>query len=241
MPLSPDLDEKVRRRFAELIKEGTELVALMEARVRQLYDYASDPEQISVYVTQYNSLAVRSRNLLRMVFQDTAEGKEYQRRIDKMEPCSMSAEAIVGDLTGLQSDYENGFLDDLQERVVAEISADYMGQAEAMLNDETVGKYGPVGCAVLVGVVLEDRLRRWCERQTPALETRQKGGKNKTLGPLIEEVRRKKRLENQILRQLQWWADIRNHAAHGESDRFSREQVDLMVRGVDNFLANELT
>ena len=92
------------------------------------------------------------------------------------------------------------------------------------------------------GAVLEDRIRRWCDAQSPAIATTKSeiDGSNKTLGPLIEELRKAKKFDKQVLRQLQWYADIRNHAAHGRFKEFDRNDVELMLKGVDHFLVTRL-
>ena len=237
MPLAPNIDLQIRNRFDELIAEGEQLIPIMKQAAEV---YISTRRTVPVCVTKYNSLAVKSRNLIGMVFGGSNECATYQNRIDTLEPCVRSAQAVVGDLIGLRDDYVKGFLDDLQELVVADISADYMGQAEALLGEGTTGQYDHVPAAVLCGAVLEDRLRRWCDGQTPPLPTTKSDGSNKTLGPLIAELQKTKLFDKLVIRQLQGWADIRNHAAHGEFEKFLRHDVEMMLSGVENFLVTRL-
>jgi hypothetical protein len=41
-----------------------------------------------------------------------------------------------------------------------------------------------------------------------------------------------------VAKQLRAWTDIRNNAAHGDFDKFKRCDVDLMLTGINSFLAN---
>ena len=41
-------------------------------------------------------------------------------------------------------------------------------------------------------------------------------------------------------KQLRAWADVRNNAAHGEFDQFQRADVEQMIQGISNFLADYL-
>ena len=175
-----------------------------------------------------------------MVYASSEDGKKYKEKIDNLHGFSSNVDEIVGLLQGLKDDYENGFCDDLENWIVSNMSADYLGQAEALLNEGTSGQYDHLPAAVLCGAVLEDRLRRWCDAQTPTLSTTRFDGSNKTLGPLIEELRKAKKFDKQVLRQLQWYADIRNYAAHGRYEEFDRNDVELMLKGVDHFLVTRL-
>jgi hypothetical protein len=39
---------------------------------------------------------------------------------------------------------------------------------------------------------------------------------------------------------LRAWADVRNHAAHGNFDEFTKDQVGSMLSGINNFLIQYL-
>ena len=39
---------------------------------------------------------------------------------------------------------------------------------------------------------------------------------------------------------LRAWAGIRNNAAHGEFEHFKRADVEVMIQGINNFLADYL-
>lgn len=242
MPLPPELDQKIRNRFDELIKEGTELVSNMkknDQNERHKYSMVIGHEN-SGHTPEYNSLVVKSCNLIEKMFGNSGKGENYQQRIEKLERDSYSVEIIVGILKGLKDDYENGFLDDLEKQIAADISADYMGQAEALLGEGKSGQYDHVPAAVLCGAVLEDSLRRLCQRQTPSISITKPNGQPKKLNALIDELQKAKVFNKPKIGQLRWWAQIRNSAAHGQFNEFERKDVESMLKGVKNFLADYL-
>lgn len=131
-------------------------------------------------------------------------------------------------------------LEDLTEMIEANVAADYLGQAEQLLAEGQPGKFDHVPAAVLAGAILEDALRRLCQRQTPPIPTTKSDGSPKTLDPLIADLQKANVYNKMKGDQLRSWAKIRNYAAHGEFNQFTRQDVEQMLTGVKDFLANYL-
>ena len=233
MPLPPGLDEKIRSRFDELIERGNKL--LSEMKEQETTRVSNIPRGIS----DYEALVLNSCSLIKEVLANSERSKELQQNIAHpvkyLGPVSSSVKKIIGILEDLKDDYESGFLDDLEKRIAADISADYMGQAEALLGEGIPGQYDHVPAAVLCGAVLEDYLRRLCQRQ-PSISITKSNGQYKTLGPLIGELEKAKALNKLTIKRLQGWAQIRNDAAHGQFNEFTREDVESMLKGVKTFI-----
>ena len=142
---------------------------------------------------------------------------------------------IIGELSGLKSDYEIGMFDNLSQIIEATVSYDFMGQAEQLLDGEKPD-YDHVPAAVLAGAVLENGLRRLCQRQDPQIETRLENGKPKRLNRLIEDLQGNvyKPAKGDLLKS---WAKTRNSAGHGEIDDLTRADVEDMIDGIKRFLA----
>ena len=119
------------------------------------------------------------------------------------------------------------------------VVADYLTLAEQLFADEP-GPHRHIPAAVLAGAVLEDGLRRLCQRQTPPVDTRKANGDPKTLNPLIDDLKGVGVFNELKAKQLRAWADIRNAAAHGEFDKFGVQDVEAMLKGVGDFLASFL-
>ena len=163
------------------------------------------------------------------------------RKVTKGYIDRLSIPEAIGKLKAIKDDFENGFLANLSIQIEAEIVANYLEQAENLLNEGSRGKYDHVPAAVLTGAVLEKSLRTLCDQQTPPILTFKTTTKGKseplTLNPLIDEMKKAAVFNELKAKQLRFWADIRNAAAHGEFDKFSRSEVEQMIEGVKNFLA----
>ena len=235
MPLLAAEDQKVRAHFHELIDEGEQLLKIFDKQSEDQYRI-------------YEAWCVKASSLVLLLYGKSGKAEKYQEILERIWPLGYSfvgftRKAILAKLStlsGLNHNYENGFLDSLHDRAVTNISADYMEQAEAMLGEGIEGQYDHVPAAVLCGAVLENRLRGYCENHDPRLPTTKPNGDSKTLGALIEELDKAKAFDKQTRKMLKAWADIRNAAAHGRFDEFTREQVELMLLGVNGFLANQL-
>ncbi len=140
-------------------------------------------------------------------------------------------------LRSTKNDFQYGFLDSISSQVEAEISADYLGQAEQLLKEGSSGQHEYVPAAVLAGAVLERGLKTLCENQTPPILTVKPNGEPMTMNPLIDELKKAGVFNELRAKDLRAWADIRNAAAHGEFQKFKREQVERMLAGVSSFLA----
>jgi uncharacterized protein YutE (UPF0331/DUF86 family) len=60
------------------------------------------------------------------------------------------------------------------------------------------------------------------------------------LNNLIDDLKKARVYNETKAKQLRAWADIRNRAGHGEFDQFDRKQVQAMITGVRDFLADFL-
>ena len=239
MSLPRDLDRKIQLSFDELIVE----VDVLYSELHENLDDIS--EDLSA---RYEQWIVKTSSLLHMLFGDTKQEERYRQIIETYSsderyfdgPVRSSVRRKAATLKGVRDSYVNGFYISLEEQAIANVSADYMDQAEALLDEGIQGQYDHVPAAVLCGAVLENRLRSYCEKHDPPLPTTKPNGDSKTLGALIEDLDKVRAFDKQTRKMLKAWADIRNAAAHGKFGEFTREQVELMLLGVNGFLANQL-
>jgi hypothetical protein len=237
LPLPPEQDQKIRNRFDELIDEANELIPKMNEHkrlnpTRHFPNYG--------HVSEFQAIGIKVKNLIETVLGESQQQLELTAQIKNLARKPSALEHMIGTLQGLKNTYENGFLDNLEEKIVANISADYMTQVEELLGEGQPGQYDHVPAAVLCGAVLEDALRRLCDRQTPPVPTEKPNGQPKALNALIQDLQKANAFNKLKAQQLRGWAQVRNSAAHGKFDEFSRDDVELMVKGVNNFLADYL-
>ncbi|MCY3720002.1 MAG: hypothetical protein OXG07_10675 [Anaerolineaceae bacterium] len=243
MPLPNKIDEQICKRFDELIQVGRAFIGrTAQARSNEHEMFRRQGHMVVGYPdlgldqTEYSSFSTRSKNLIRFIL-DEVRCQEYFEDIQKTEENASyidAAEKTLGILEGLKDDYESGMLDEMFRRIEAEATYDFMKQAEQLLDGEKP-EYDHVPAAVLAGAVLENGLRRLCQRQSPPIETLRENGNPKRLNSLIEE------LQGEAYNpakgdQLKAWAKIRNAAAHGEIEKFNRDDVVDMIAGIKRFL-----
>ncbi len=155
---------------------------------------------------------------------------------DLMEHKDFSASVLVGFIDSLKSDFEAGRFDSLPELIATNMASDYLEQAEYLLQEGRSETNSHVSAAVLAGAVLENALRRIWQRQNPVIATT--NGETKMLNELITDLKNANVFNELKAKQLHLWRDIRNAAAHGQFQQFSRHEVELMLKGVKQFLAD---
>lgn len=142
----------------------------------------------------------------------------------------------IGVLNGIADDFDRNLLTASVAEIEYEISCDYLDEAKGLLSAQGVSDSNITTAAVLTGVALERRLRRlWVEHHAPGAET----DKPKRLGALIDDLRKTNVITETKAKQLRAWADIRNHAAHGDQEQFTINDLRYMIDGVKGFLAKQ--
>jgi len=244
VPLPPQLDLRLRTRLDELLKEGEELVALMEKDdQRKRADGASRGHFYGGHLNHQDSsfFSLRTK-LLSLIDWLPPNSRNINRLSDEVASLDNNipgAKKILGVTQALKSDYESGMFDAFFQRVEANITSDYLEQAEELFNQGTArNPLDHVAGAVLTGAILEDAVRRICSRQSPPIDTKKLNGENKALNALIDEIYKVGLINGMKADQLRGWAKIRNSAAHGQFTEFTREDVAQMITGVKNFLAD---
>jgi len=136
-------------------------------------------------------------------------------------------ECLMGIVEALRHDYKAGALAPIQELIRAELFDDFIEMAEHLLDQ---GYKDPA--AVVAGSVLEQHLRKLCDRA--GISTLLDDGKPKKADTLNSD------LAKQVYGKLDQksvtsWLDLRNNAAHGHYDKYVSVQVRLLVLGVRDF------
>lgn len=241
MTLPVQIESQIRKRFEELVTEAERLlqIHIEDSRQSNTDRLIESLNGVSESTIRESSDLVRLRtnisNLLELL-------SSKRSSFDGLKKALTGANIVGlhGMLLGLKSDYEAGMLKSITELIEANVTADYLLQAEQLLGENKQGQYGHVPAAVLSGAVLEDTLRRLCGRQNPSISTNKPGGHPKMLGTLIDGLKNAGLFNELRAKQLRAWADIRNAAAHGEYAKFNRQDVETMLQGIQSFLADHL-
>lgn len=217
-----DIDQKIIERLEGLIQKGEEVIKTKyeSATVGNPYiKYLFVNSQIS---TQWG---ISCLNLLKRVF-----GKEsdHYTKFDSLFPklnYYTSANQALGVLKAAKDDYENAYLFEIRFLIQAEVFDDFLEQAKYLFD---TGYYQPA--AVIAGSVLEDGLRKLCNRNSITLPSKPK------LDTMNADLVKKEIYNSLVQKQITALADLRNKAAHGKWTEFTDNDVEQMITQVRTFI-----
>src|SRR5437867_2811149 len=146
--------ELISKRFEELIAEGRKIIAQCGWDGKN-YDRHPSEDVYFRFRTEAMNLVRRSCG------EDSDHYRELKRLAESKESANNSFYLIhaLGVVEAAKSDFDAGLLFDIRALITAEVFADFVEQAEHLLAS---GYYIPA--ASLAGAVLEDALRKLCER-----------------------------------------------------------------------------
>lgn len=245
MTLPVKVDERITKRFEALIEDSEKLITQMKnenlaLRQRDERNSISFWGEYQTATETFYSLQTSFLSLIQLLSSDNQHLNTIYAAVKELKNKQSEAEKMRGQILGLYSDFKLGMLENISRMVEANVAADYLGQAEHLLTEGKPGNYDYVPAAVLTGAILEDALRRLCQRQNPPIDVDKPNGEPKTLNPIIDDLRKADVFNELKAKQLRSWADIRNAGAHGRFDDFRRQDVEQMLTGVQNFLADYL-
>ncbi len=143
---------------------------------------------------------------------------------------------LAGVLRALANDYRSGRIRPLIERIHSDMFSDFLEMAEYLIEDE--GLKDPA--AVLAGGVLEQHVRKLCDKAAPPIPTTfpDASGKDcpKKLDTMNTDLKKANIYGSNEQKQVTAWAAIRNSAAHAKYNEYTADQVKLMIQGLRQFL-----
>lgn len=215
-------EQKTLERIEHLIQKG----------IRTKSHYVPSPPNVMggghIDYTFFNEWKNSSENLIIKVAGENSH--YYKNFIEKVKnPWNAHAENGVGILKALKDDIESGFLADVKELIIAEVFTDFLDMAKHLLDAEYKDP-----AASLTGAVLEDGLRKICNKQGVQV----KGSDD--IAALNTKLADKGAYNRLAQKQIQAWKAIRDSADHGKFDDYKKEDVRAMIQGVQRFLTDNL-
>jgi hypothetical protein len=146
---------------------------------------------------------------------------------------SHDAEAARAILISAKNEMEGGWTATVRGLVAAEFFFDFLEMAEYLLLEGYKD-----AAAVIIGSVLEEHLRELCrETGIPTSIDKADCPVAKKAEALNSELASAGRYGKLDQKNVTAWLDLRNKAAHGKYDEYSRAQVELMYQSITDFLA----
>lgn len=205
------IEEKIIKRIDELIKRGREDFHSHADIIAYCHNIAT----IIRLILGSNHPTVRDVDMMLSTY-----SKDPNIR-------NTPVEKMKGALLAIKSDLEGGYLENIRGKIRTEIEADFLGQAQYLLEDNLKD-----AAAMIIGAVLEDTLRQLCQNNGVPIGN----GIEKMNAPLKSAGIYGLPQQQQITA----WASIRNKADHGRFSDYSLEEVRLMHQGVNDFIIKYL-
>ena len=145
-----------------------------------------------------------------------------------------STRRAIAMLCSIKDEIESGWYDDFKGLVAADIFGNFLDMAEYLL-DKTYKD----AAAVIIGSTLENHMRYLCDANGIDVTTIDRKGKTKSkkADTLNSELMNRNVYTKTDLKAVTAWLDIRNNAAHGDYNEYTKEQVELMYQGVTEFIS----
>jgi hypothetical protein len=140
---------------------------------------------------------------------------------------------LFGVLSALKTDIENGYLSSIEELVNANTFSDFLEMAEHLLEENYKDP-----AAVIIGSVLEEHIRKLCAKAGISIDgLDSKGVLRSKKADLLNSELASANIYNKLdQKSVTSWLDLRNKAAHGQYAEYKKEQVDLLLQSVRDFI-----
>lgn len=216
------------RNLQQLINIGENL----EVELDKLNSEKGQPQntQLAKYHEWFQRVLTSFVPLLHVTQQET-----ILQEIKSLPPTSESVAIIRGKMRGTYLDIEQGKLNHIVHRIQKDDIEDLILLAEEYLKDTSNEIKGHYLAAMCVSIILENAVRKLCERQGFIADN----GKWISLGQLIANLKENEALNERLVDQLDVWRKIRNDVAHGNFD-VTRGEVEGMINGVKSFVQEHL-
>lgn len=222
------MSQKIFERFEELIKEAKLIAENKKSKTSKRSNLVRTQEYFDEPVNQlYLTWKVKAENLLRFscgedsvhyqaFLREKENGLYYPTRLENSLPVVLAA----------YDDLKSGFLVSFKRIVQAEVFDSELEQAKSLLDSGYKN-----AAAVIAGTVLETVIKELCLNNGIALD-------RKKLTHLNDDLAKASVYNKLQQKQITALADIRNNAAHGDYDQFTKEDVERMIDDIERFLLN---
>jgi hypothetical protein len=136
---------------------------------------------------------------------------------------------LAGVLDALRISYESGYLATVSELIHADVFTDFIEMADYLLSEEYKDP-----AAVIIGSVLEEHLRQLAHKSGVDVNV---GSRPKKADLLNADLAAQSVISKLDQKSITSWLDLRNKAAHGKYNEYTKDQVVLHLQGIRDFIA----
>lgn len=219
------MQEKIQREFSTVVILGD---VLLNSRLWQNhYQGQAWPHDV---VRGYLQFRTRGANLVqRLAPADSVHVTAWESVAKKSKEDPGYLPEFLGVLEAAAADFRAGLLFDLKAQLQADVFGDFMEQAQTLLHAGLV-----IPAASLAGAVLEDTLRKLCEKHSVAIPEKS------TIEKLSTALVKAGVYNVGIQKTVTAYAHTRNTADHGKFGDVDARDVGLMVQWLIGFIGQQL-
>ena len=133
-------------------------------------------------------------------------------------------------LRAIRDDYAAGYLHSVMELIHADLFSDFLEMADHLMEQ---GYKDPA--AVIAGSVLEEHLRKLCDKNG-SIDVKKPDGASKKADSLNSELAGATVYSKLDQKNVTSWLDLRNKAAHGRYTEYTKDQVALLIQSIRDFI-----
>ena len=212
----------------DLVKRADELLELARKALASMRQTSAGP---LVQSEHFANLRSSSLSFIERTF-----GREhtFYREFDKhvADVSDYQTERAIGILTAVRTEIAGGWINTTRGLVSAEVFADFLEMAEHLLTENYKDP-----AAVMIGSVLEEHLRQLAGKCNVPVEELKDGKmvprKVDTINADLQKAGAYNKLDQ---KGVTGWLDLRNKAAHGKYSEYGKEQVELLLATVRDFI-----
>jgi hypothetical protein len=158
---------------------------------------------------------------------------EVNRILSTLGPLHAHTTSIIGVVKALRDDLSAGYTKSLVELVHDEVFCDYLEMSEHLCKTGYKD-----AAAVIAGSTLESHLRNLCYKSdVPTVVQKQNGSNSpKKADAMNTDLCAADAYGKLDQKSLTAFLDLRNKAAHGEYDKYTKDQVEFLIVGIRDFI-----
>ena len=212
----------------DVLKRADHLLELAKAALANMQDKGFGP---SVRSEDFASLRSAALSFIETTYgRDHTYYREFDTKVE--DTADFSTRRALGILNAIRNELAGGWIRTTRGLVSAEVFADFLEMSEYLLSENYKDP-----AAVIVGSVLEEHLRQMAKKYGIAIEELKVGKLVPRKAAVINAELNKADGYNKLdQKSITSWLDLRNKAAHGQYDGYTKAQVELLLASVRDFI-----
>jgi hypothetical protein len=207
-----------------------ELILKGENILRKIYFESGSLERINV--SDFAGLKSATKSLIIKIYDNN---HPYYSEIENITHYQYpsAARKTIAILKEIKDEITGGWLFSTKGIVAAEIFSDFIEMSNYLLEEGYKDS-----SAVMLGSVLEEHLRQLCLKNGIEIFNFKNEKSIPKKADLLNSELSSKNIYNKLdQKNVTAWLDLRNNAAHGKYDEYSKEQVEIMFSAISDFLS----